>query len=61
MYEEDPENDPYDGSDVSTLGYTAAAIMELASGFNTPVHVMWGRSKIDSFVPTRSQYETIAL
>ena len=54
IYEEDPENDPYDGNDVSTLGYTAAAIMELASGFNTPVHVMWGRSKIDSCVPTRS-------
>ena len=52
---------PYDGGDASTLGYTAAAIMELAYGFNIPVHVMWGRNKIDSFVPTRSQYETIAL
>ena len=61
IYEEDPENDPYDGGDASTLGYTAAAIMELATGFNIPVHVMWGRNKIDSFVPTRSQYETIAL
>ena len=45
IYEEDPENDPYDGSDVSTLGYTAAAIMELACGFNIPVHVMWGASQ----------------
>ena len=61
IYEEDPENDPYDGSDVSTLGYTAVAIMELACGFNIPVHVMWGRNKIDSFAPTRSQYKTIAL
>ena len=51
IYEEDPENYPDDGSDVSTLGYTAAAIMELACGFN----------KIGSCVPTRSQYETIAL
>ena len=61
IYEEDPENDPYDGGDASTLGYTAATIMELAYGFNIPVHVMWGRNKIDPFVPTRSQYETVAL
>ena len=61
IYEEDPENDPYDGGNVSTLGYTVAASMELASGFHIPVHVLWGRSNTDSFVPTRSQYETMAL
>jgi hypothetical protein len=43
------------------IGFTAAAIMELARGFNIPVHVMWGHNKIDSFVPERSQYETVAL
>ena len=41
-YEEDPENDPYDDGGASTIGYTAAAIMELACGFNIPVHVLWG-------------------
>ena len=35
--------------------------MESARGFNIPVHVMWGQNKIDSFVPERSQYETVAL
>ena len=42
IYEEDPENEPYDDGDASTIGYTAVAIMELACGFNIPAHVMWG-------------------
>ena len=42
IYEEDPENDPYDDGGASTIGCTAATIMELACGFNIPVHVTWG-------------------
>ena len=61
IYAEDPDNDPYDDGGASTIGYTAAAIMELTYGFNIPVHVKWGYSKTDSFVPTRSQYARIAL
>ena len=62
IYEEDPENDPYNNDcDAPIVGYTAAAIMELARGFNIPVHVLWGPNKIDSFLPERSQYETVAL
>ena len=61
IYEEDPENNPYDDGDASTVGYTAAAIMELACNFNIRVHIMRGHRTIYSFVPTRSQYETVAL
>ena len=58
IYEEDPDNDP---GDVPIVGYTAATIVELARGFNIPVHICWGSSKIDSFVPESSQYETVAI
>ena len=61
IYEEDPENDPFDDGDVPSIGYTAATIMELTRGCNIPAHVMRGLSKIDAFVPTLSKYETIAL
>ena len=42
IYEEDQVNDPYDGGDASTIGYTADAIVGLARGSNIPAHVMWG-------------------
>lgn len=61
IYEEDPDNGPYNDGDAPNVGYSAAAILELARGFSIPVHVMWVQSKIDSFVPERSQYETVAL
>ena len=56
LYEGDEDNPPEQG-----IGYSAAAITQLCKDLSIAVHIKWNGSKIESFVPERSQYEAIAL
>ena len=61
LYENDPENDPYDGEAVSKIGFTAAAITQLCRDLCVPIHIKWGDCKIESYIPERPEYEAVAL
>ena len=61
LYEDDDENDPYDGGDASKIGFTAAAVVQLCRDLGAPVHIKWGGSKIESYTPEHSQYEAVAM
>ena len=61
LYEQDDENDPYDGGDASKIGFTAAAVVQLCRDLGAPVHIKWGGAKIESYTPEHSQYEAVAL
>ena len=56
IYENDEDNPPEQG-----IGYSAAAISQLCKSLQIPVHIKWNVTKIESFQPERSQYETLAL
>jgi hypothetical protein len=56
IYENDEDNPPEQG-----IGYSAAAISQLCKSLQIPVHIKWNGTKIESFQPERSQYETLAL
>ena len=49
LYEDDPDNNPYDGGDASKIGFTAASIALLCRQLCVPIHIKWGGYKISSF------------
>ena len=55
LYEGDEDN-PAEES----IGFSATAITQLCKDLCVPVHIKWQNSKIESFVPERTQYEAIA-
>ncbi len=46
LYEDDPENDPYDGGDASKIGFTAASIALLCRQLSVPIHIKWEVAKL---------------
>lgn len=60
LYEDNPDN-PYDGRPCLDVGFTAAAITQLCREIGILIHIKWGSSKIESYIPERSQYESVAL
>ena len=56
IYENDEDNPVEKG-----IGYSAAAITQLCKDLSIPIHIKWQNSKIESFVPERTQYEAIAV
>ena len=60
IYEDDPESPYEDGQDCGHVGFTAAAIEELCRGLGVPIHIIWGETKIESFNPEKTQYESVA-
>ena len=46
LYEDNPENDPYDGGDPNKIGFTATAITQLCRELGIPIHIKWGGCKI---------------
>jgi hypothetical protein len=61
LYEDNPENDPYDGGDPNKIGFTATAITQLCRELGIPIHIKWGGCKIESYVPETSQYESVVI
>ena len=62
LYEDDPENDPYDGEARTNwfhIGFTAAAITQLCRELGIPIHIKWGGCKIER--PEHTNYESVAL
>ena len=57
LYESDDDDNPPEQG----IGYSAAAITQLCKDLAVPIHIKWQNSKIESFVPERSQFETLAL
>ena len=61
IYEDDTENTPYDGGDVTESGFTASAITQLCRDLGVPIHIKWGGCKIESYTPEHTRYDTVAL
>ena len=38
LYENDEDNNPYDGEAVTNIGFTAAAVMQLCRELCVPIH-----------------------
>ena len=43
------------------VGYTTAAILRLCKDLCVPIHIKWGKHKIQSFTPEKPLHETMAL
>ena len=53
LYEDDPEN-PFDGeagTDLTHIGFAAAAITQLCTELGVPIHIKWGGCEIESHTP----------
>ena len=61
LYEDDEDNDPYDGEVCQNIGFTAAAAMQLCRQLGVPIHIKWQNCKIDSFTPEKSHYEALCI
>ena len=61
IYENDEDNNPYDGHNMLDVGFTGAAIKQLCIELNVPIHIKWHNKKTDSFTPIKSEYESIAI
>lgn len=58
---EDTDEDPYEDNPIETAGFTAKAMVQLCKYLNVPIHVKWLNSKIESYTPEKSAYETVAI
>jgi hypothetical protein len=57
LYEDDPENEDL----LECPGFTASSVMRVCESYNIPIHVKWGKNKIESFIPEKQVRERVSV
>ena len=58
---EDYEDSPYENAEIMSVGFTAAAMVQLCRKLNDERHVTLLDKKISSFIPEKTEYESVAV